>query len=201
MCTRGRSKRQCGVTLVELVVAIVIVSASVAGVLIAIDRSARASADPLVIKQALAIAEALLEEVQLMPFTYCDPDDVQISTAQSATVGAAGCTAAATIEGIGPEAGETRYSAASPFDNVNDYHGYDTNAEVPTGIKDITNMPVAGLEAYRATVAVAPTALGGIAANDANGQANVLLITVTVTHPLGSNVVLHGYRTKYAPKL
>ena len=44
-------------------------------------------------------------------------------------------------------------------------------------------------------------ALGGIAATDANGQANVLLITVTVTGPANTTVVLNGYRTKYAPRI
>ena len=77
MYTPGPSPQR-GTSLIELILFIVIVSTSVAGVLIAIDRSARSSAEPLVIKQALAIAEALLEEVQLMPFTYCDPDDVPV---------------------------------------------------------------------------------------------------------------------------
>ena len=197
MCTRGPRRGQRGISLIELVLFIVIVSVSIAGVLVAIDRTARASADPLVIKQALAIAEALLDEVELMPFTFCDPDDAQVATAQSATIGATGC--AALIEGIGAEAAETRYSASTPFDNVNDYNGYDSAAE--GGIKDITNTLITELASYRATIAIAPAALGGIAATDANGQANVLLITVTVTGPANTTVVLNGYRTKYAPRI
>ena len=98
MCIRGH-RRRYGFSLVELIVFIVIVSASVTGVLVAIDRTARASADPLVIKQALAIAEALLEEVELMPFTFCDPDDANVSTATGAFVGLGGC--AATFEVLG----------------------------------------------------------------------------------------------------
>ena len=176
---------------------IVIVSASVAGVLVAIDRTARSSAEPLIIKQALAIAEALLEEVELMPFTFCDPDDAQAATAQSATIGATGC--AAVIEASGAEGGETRYSATTPFDNVNDYTGFDSAAD--GGIKDITGALIPDLALYRATVAVAPVALGGIAATDANGQANVLLITVTVTGPSNTTVVLNGYRAKYSPRI
>jgi MSHA pilin protein MshD len=185
------------VSLIELVVFVVVVSASVAGVLIAIDRAATGSADPLVIKQALAIAEGLLEEVELMPFTFCDPDDAQSTTATSPTIGATGC--ATVIEGIGPEAGETRYSASTPFDNVNDYNGYDSATE--GGIRDITNTLITEVAAYRATIAVAPVALGGIASTDANGQANVLLITVTVTGPANTTVVLNGYRTKYSPRI
>jgi MSHA pilin protein MshD len=191
MCIRGRKRRQRGATLVELVVFIVVVGASVAGVLMALDRASRASSDPLVSKQALAIAEALLDEVQLMPFTICDPDDPAVSTAT--VVG--DCTVLA--ETLGPEAGETRYHASTPFDNVNDYNGYNTATEVPSGIKDITNTPIPALSAYNAQVSVAAAALGSI--TQASGDA--LQITVTVTGPFNTSVSLQGYRTRYAPRL
>jgi MSHA pilin protein MshD len=176
-----------GVTLVELIVFIVIVSTAVAGVLLTLNMANRSSADPMIQKQALAAAEALLEEVQLQPFTYCDPEDSQAATAQSATVGATGCSAAAGVEAMGPEATppygpETRTSATTPFDNVNDYNGFYMNGN-----------PIAGLEAYTATVVVANQALGAVAAADS------LLITVTVIGPANTTVVLHGYRVRYAP--
>src|SRR3954468_11123609 len=184
MCTLNRN----GFTLIELVVFIVIVGAAVAGVLGAYAQATRDSADPVVKKQALAIAESLLEEIQQMPFTYCDPDDPNVTTATSA----AGCT---TAEAIGPEAGESRYSAATPFDNVNDYHGYNTAVEVPPGIKDLTNAAIAGLGQYNAAVTVASVALSGIPAGDA------LLITVVVTAPGNLTVSVDGSRTRYAPTL
>jgi Tfp pilus assembly protein PilV len=78
----GNSKlRERGVSLVELVVFIVIVSAAVAGIIGVMSITTQSSADPVVRKQALAIAEAVLEEVQLQPFTYCDPDDPGAATA------------------------------------------------------------------------------------------------------------------------
>lgn len=175
-----------GFTLIEMALFIVVVGVGVAGTLMAFDYASRDSADPVVRKQALAIAESLLEEIQQMPFTYCDPDDPAVSTATSA----AGCAVA---EAIGPEAGETRYSPTTPFDNVNDYHNYNTAIEVPAGIKDITGTAIAGLTGYNAQVTVAQTALNGIAATDA------LLITVTVTGPANTTVVINGYRTQYAP--
>src|SRR3989454_11345867 len=82
---RHRPRAEHGISLVELIVFIVIVGIAVAGVVGALSMATRASADPMIQKQALAIAEALLEEVQLQPFTYCDPDDPQAATAQSAT--------------------------------------------------------------------------------------------------------------------
>jgi MSHA pilin protein MshD len=186
MCTI--SAKGCGFTLVELVLFIVVLGIAVGGVLVAYDYAARDSADPFIRKQALAIAESLLEEVQQMPFTYCDPDDPAVSTAASPA-------ACAMPEALGPEPGETRYSTATPFDNVNDYDGYDTAAEVPPGVKDLTGTPIAGLASYNATISVADAALPGVPGGE------VLLITVRVTGPGNVSVRLDGYRTRYAPQL
>lgn len=101
-------------------------------------------------------------------------------------------------EAIGPEPGETRYSSTLPFDNVNDYHGFDTNTATPSGIRTIDSTLIAGLDGYRVTVSVAGQTLGGVG-NDINGFPQSLLITVTVTGPGNTTVTLNGYRTRYAP--
>lgn len=197
MSPRREARRPRGATLIELIMFIVVVGAAVTGVVGAIMYATRASVDPMIHKQALAIAEAVLEEVQLMPFTYCDPDDPQAATALSTAVGANGCTALASVENINAEATppygpETRLSATTPYDNVNDYNSF----TMAGGIVDIAGnaVPMPELAAYTASVAVAGQALSGIAA------AESLLITVTVTHPsLSPSLVLHGYRTRYAP--
>jgi MSHA pilin protein MshD len=189
--TRNPERRQRGLSLVELVVFIVIVGVAVAGVLGALNVSTRASADPMIQKQALAVAEAVLEEVQLMPFTYCDPDDPNAATALSAancTGGAGGANDENKLP-LGPEAGETRLSITTPFDNVSDYNGF----SMGPGITDISSTAITGLSAYTATVSVASQALGAIPASDS------LLITVTVTGPGNTTATLHGYRVRYAP--
>lgn len=183
---------QRGVSLVELVVFIVVVGVAVIGVLAAMRLSTAASADPMIQKQALAIAEALLEEVQLQPFTYCDPDDPNAATALSAagcTGGAGGANDESRLP-LGPEAGETRTSATTPYDNVSDYNGFGI-----AGISGIDGAAIAGLENYAASITVTNQALGAIPAADA------LLIRVTVNGPPGTNttVVLDGYRVRYAP--
>ncbi len=90
MCARCEVRRERGMTLLELIMFIVVIGIAAAGVVGVIGYATRASTDPMIHKQALAIAEAVLEEVQLMPFTYCDPDDPQAATALSATVGPTG---------------------------------------------------------------------------------------------------------------
>lgn len=180
----GNARREGGFSLVEQIVFIVVVGVAVAGVLLALNVVTRGSVDPMIQKQALAVAEAVLEEVQLQPFTYCDPDDANAATA----LNAAGC--ATTAETLSPEPGESRVSATAPFDNVNDYHGFSMSG----GITDVAGNSIPGLGGYSVSVSVAGQALGGIASSDA------LLITVTVTHPaITPGLVVHGYRVRYAP--
>jgi MSHA pilin protein MshD len=89
------SRRQRGVTLVELIVAIVIVSVGLAGVLAALSRTTVASANPMVVKQMTAIAEGMMEEIQLRQFEVAAPTEAALN----------GC-------------------ARNHFNDVRDYHGY-----------------------------------------------------------------------------
>jgi MSHA pilin protein MshD len=187
MFNRARSR---GLSLIELVVFIVVLAVGFAGTLMLYNQATIGSVDPILRKQVLAIASSLLEEIELRGFTYCDPDDPQVYTATSATVGASGCSATATIETIGPETATDTSRAL--FDNVNDYHGF----QMLSGIQDIQGNPVPGLGAYRVTNVTITTASGTFAPADPN---DALLISVTVTGPAGISVTLHGYRYRYAP--
>ena len=60
--------RSAGFTLVEIVVLIVVVAAALVGVLLVFQNTARGSADPQVRKQALAIAESMLDEILLSAY-------------------------------------------------------------------------------------------------------------------------------------
>ncbi|MDY0975857.1 prepilin-type N-terminal cleavage/methylation domain-containing protein [Massilia sp. CFBP9012] len=66
-------KRMSGVTLVELIVAIVIVGTALAGLVAVYNRVNTASADPLLTQQKLAIAESMMEEVMQKPFAVGGP--------------------------------------------------------------------------------------------------------------------------------
>ena len=83
MCSSA-PRRARGLSLIELVVFIVVLAVGVTGVALLFNQMTRSSVDPVVRKQALAIANSLLEEVELQPFTYCDPDDPAVRTAASA---------------------------------------------------------------------------------------------------------------------
>ncbi len=177
-------RRQHGLTLIELIVFMVIVSVALAGILSVLNLTARSSADPMIRKQMLAIAEGLMDEVAAQPFTWCDPNDPAAATA----INAAACATPEVIAPGAPEAGETRGGAVTPFDNVNDYNGV---AGITTNITGAVMPP-----GYSAAITVVQSALGP-AANPVPAVAS-LFITITVNFA-GENITVEGYRTRYAP--
>lgn len=186
MCS-STAARQRGVTLIELIVFIVIIGVAVVGILGVLSLTTRNSADPLRHKQALMIAEGLLEEVELANFTFCTPDSNDASTA----LNVAGCNGSP--ETFGPEPGDER-----PFDNVNDYGGSLTRFYNAAGQLADANGNAIPVNGYDATVQVVPETLHGIAGGTL-ADPDVLRITVTVTYDAGQTVRLDGYRTRYAP--
>jgi MSHA pilin protein MshD len=184
------SSRQRGFSLLEAVIFIVVLGIGIAGMAVLYNQITQASVDPLIRKQALAIANSLMEEIQLRGFTFCDPDDPAVVTAANP----AACDPLR-IENIGPEnfapfGLETR-SGATPLDNVNDYHGFSM-----AGIADANNNAVAGLGGYNAIVTVANAGGDFPAAVPVDAA---LLITVRVDGPANVIVTLQGYRLRYAP--
>lgn len=222
MSTRHRLRRQNGLSMIELIMFMVIVSIALVGILQVLNLTSKYSADPLRRKQALAIAEGLLEEVQLAGFTFCDPSDAQASTAIGAVVGARGCQATVEgVDGVGPEPAIGLAPANTrPFDNINDYlhkdikYGdADVNAfNVGGTLADATRSPMlfarasgppieAEAAGYAASLTLTPESLGGIASDADPANMNVLRITVRVVYGADDSdvVVLDAYRTRYAP--
>lgn len=188
MCTRSATNWSKGFTLIELVMFIVIVGAALAGVLSAFSTTVRSSADPMIRKQMVAIAEALMSEITLHPFTYCDPNDTNVLFANAADTLAGDC--ATTVEGVGAEGGETRISVLTPFDNVSDYH-----SPVAAAATDVLGGAV--LAGYNSSISI--TEVGGGGGSLAGLPAGaVLQIVVTVSHG-ADNVVLTGYRFRHSP--
>lgn len=201
MSTCSRPPRsQPGFTLIELVIFIVVISVAVVGLLGVIGRTTNNSADPQLRKQALVLAESMLEEVQLARFTYCDALDPVAETATNAlpfnaTGNPGGCN---TPQNVGTPASTVR-----PYYNVTDYVDAFGTAKTYTDDAAGASFP----KQYAVTVAITPeAALGPAGAQVAPADAtpnnmNALRITVMVTYAGGQPVTLVGYRTRYAPNL
>lgn len=125
MCTI----RQRGFTLVELIIFIVVVGLGVAGILSVYTTAVKSSADPMARKQALIVAESLIEEIALKD--YCDPDTVDRTTSPP-TCGA-----------------HTVEASRSLYDDVDDYNGYTSSS-----IVDAAGNAISGLSGYSISPAV-----------------------------------------------
>ncbi|WP_217127013.1 type IV pilus modification PilV family protein [Hydrogenophilus thiooxidans] len=126
------SRQEQGVTLVETVVAVVILSIAVGGLLLALQTAVRGSSDPLVRKQMLAIAEGMLEEVLLQPYSATYPP---VNPSPSLLP----CSSAASRAG---------------FATVAHYQNYATS-----GICNLDGSAVSGLDKYQLRVTLTPTTL------------------------------------------
>ena len=67
---------QQGATLIELIIAIVIISIALVGILVVMNRTTSRSADPLILDQSVAIANAYLEP-------FADPDGTEAGETRS----------------------------------------------------------------------------------------------------------------------
>lgn len=90
----SRYTRSAGVTLIELVVALVIVGVALAGMIAVYASTTRASVDPVIVQQMQAIADNMMEEILLKPYAP------------------------------GPAPGAGAGGARVNFDDVRDYNGY-----------------------------------------------------------------------------
>ena len=172
MCAApDRVRAQRGTTLVEVIIFMMIVSIAVVSVVSALSLAARQSADPLVQREALAVAESLVQEIDGQPYAQKDPYNPT-----------------GPDDAIGPEPGETRAGSPLPFDNPNDYSGYSEN-----GIVAPDGSAVSSLGTYSASVVASQQAMGTVPAGDG------LLVVVTATGPDGQPVMLTTFRARYAP--
>ncbi|MDX1453642.1 MAG: prepilin-type N-terminal cleavage/methylation domain-containing protein, partial [Oleiphilaceae bacterium] len=100
-------RRQRGVTLVELVISIVIISIAMVAVLNSFSFSISQSADPLWRNKTLKLAQLYLDEILAKNYDDATP------------VGGLPEVTSPSCIGLGPEAGETR----ATYNDVDDYNG------------------------------------------------------------------------------
>jgi MSHA pilin protein MshD len=105
---------QQGLTLIELIVVMIVISVALVGVMSLINYTTRHSADPVLRHQAIAIAEAYMEEIVLKEFRDPDTGDV--------------CS--------------TKEGSRALYDNVCDYNGlvdigaHNQNGQAITGLEN-----------------------------------------------------------------
>lgn len=147
----------------------VVVGVAMAGVISAINFNVQHSSDPAVKKQALAIAESLLEEIMLQNFSD-------------------------------PNGGVNVVEASRDlYDDIGDYNGYcmATPGCAVASVSDITGAVIPNLNGYTASVTVVAGDLGPAGGLITSASGAAMHITVTVTGPLNTTVLLEGYRTNY----
>ncbi len=169
MCTTDRrhARRQSGVSLLDLILAIVIIGIALAAIASVYITTVQHSADPMVRRQAQLIAEAYLDEILLKKFY--DPN--------TSTV----CPAA---EG-----------SRSLYDNVCDYNGLSGPAADQFGTP--LAAPLSSYNVQVAVTSDNSVTLNGLTNGPAANEIRVMRVDVTVTGPNNTPVSLSAYRTNY----
>jgi MSHA pilin protein MshD len=175
----GLQLKPAGATLIELVAAVTIISIALVTLIALTSRSTQHSADPMIREQAVAVAQAYLEEITQKGF--CDPDVATDCVAACSGSGACGNAACTVSEG----------GNRALYDDVCDYnHLPDNLVRDQNGNKILDNQ-------YNISVKVVDdntVDLNGLMGN--LGQ--VVRVDVEVTHPAMENTVeLTGFRTNY----
>ena len=172
--------RQSGATLIELIATITITSIALVTLIALTSQTTQRSADPMIREQAVAVAQAYLEEIGQKGF--CDPDVAADCVAACTGSGACGNGACTLSEG----------GNRSQYDDVCDYNNLPNNQ-----VRDQTGTLIPQLGQYNVTVQVIDdntAVLNGLTGNA--GQ--VVRIDVDVGHPaMQETVQLSGFRTNF----
>ena len=82
----SRRRHVGGFTLIDVLVIIVLVGTVAGSMTVLFSRLAAQSAESMRGRQMLGLAQTLLAEVNMMPMTFCDPQDARASTATAAVL-------------------------------------------------------------------------------------------------------------------
>ena len=163
--TGHRLHRPKGMSLVEAVISMGIVSVMMVAALQMVGASAQTRQAHASQRRAPALARDLMAEI--LPNAYCEPDDTPV---------------------FGPETGETGGDRTA-FDDVDDYDGWSSQ---PPQSKDATSM--ANLAGWRRDVVVEYVDPGNVS-NVSGTNTGLKRITVTVTDPQGRQTVRTALRS------
>lgn len=150
--TSQHAARQRGLSLIELIVFIVVVAIGLTGIMSVLILTSEKSSDPMVRKQGIAVAEAMLEEVMLKSFAGACPPSLTCA--------------------VNTPADRPNYTA------VTHYNGWNQNGVASLAAPLAT---IAGLGNYNVAVTVAPAALGDITLASGNAVSITVTVTVIGT--------------------
>jgi len=182
-------RKQSGLTLVELVVTIVILSIALVTVVVFLNRGLGRSSDALLELRTATLAKAYMDEILAKRFDEKTRSNGVPPCRAPDGPGGVPANRECTVEGsFGPDGSESRDS----FDDVDDYVDIDegTGGLNPV-LEDATGNPRTGYDGYRVVVDVRYIDVGPAEEEEDLGQNNELddeydakLITITVTHAL-----------------
>lgn len=156
-------QRQGGFSLVELIVALMVISVAALALSYALGFAFRHQSDGLWQAKAVALAESYLEEITARRYDEATP----MGGVPPCAPAAVACSA------VGQDA-ESR----SEFDDVDDYHGLDEQPPL-----NAAGLPRDGYAGYRVEVDVAYADTAQVAALGLDHTTDAKLVTVRVTAP------------------
>jgi len=188
--------RQDGVTLVELIISMVIISIAAVALLQGLGLQSQRNVDPLIQSQAQRLAIQYLQEVSNKSFfdPSADPRlDPSLTSEDDLKL---------VIAGITDQNGRASSNRLA-WDNIFEYNGYDDS------IIDIHGDPVAALAGYKVTIVVdvspgvvlvpllMENSISTWGSVPEQCPPTIAAITVTVTDPRNQETILSAFRTSY----
>ena len=167
-----------GFTLIEVLVTIVVISIAATAIMGVFINTVKTSADPLIQQQAIAIAEAYMEEIQSRKFCEDVSPPMSLPPPQSIP--------SCVTETGGSEGAQSR----STFDDIQDYND---PVVVDGVVRDQNYVAIAGRGGYSIAVVVSAAALGVTS----EGSGNAMRIDITVSHAAIDPITLSGFRANY----
>lgn len=171
----GKTKQQ-GVTLVELVISIVIISIAMVALMSSFSLSMSHSADPLWRNKALKLGQLYLDEILAKKYDEHTP------------IGGLPFVADPSCVTLGPDGAAPNQETRETFDDVDDYHGITDSVPL-----SLTSTLDSSYDDYRISITVVCDG------NDvgASGNNHAKIITVSVTPPNQSPISFAAYKGNY----
>lgn len=170
--------KETGVTLVELVISIVILSIAMIALMNAFSVSISSSADPLWRNKTLKLAQLYLDEILAKNYDHASP------------VGGLPFVTSPSCASLGPETGEAR----ADFNDVDDYNGLTDSPPV-----NLIGSLDSSYDNYQVSVEVTcdGTTVDAVNTSNSTSNAQAKKITVTITAPGQTAIPFSAYRGNF----